>query len=109
MRELGESCHGATDVTGFGLLGHANNLAGVQKYRGVSADGVGDRIDIVLHTLPIIRGLLALDERAVTADFGLRNGTSAETSGGLLVLMQPDRVSAFRSRWALTVRFPCAR
>lgn len=94
MQELGADCHGATDVTGFGLLGHANNLAQVQKYRGAE----GDRVDIVLHTLPVIQGLLALDQRAVTVDYGLRLGTSAETSGGLLVLMAPSAVERFQAR-----------
>ena len=35
--------HGCTDVTGFGILGHAQNLAEMQH-----AD-----VDIVLHTAPV--------------------------------------------------------
>jgi selenide,water dikinase len=38
------NCHGATDITGFGLLGHAQNLANVQR----------EELDIVIHSLPII-------------------------------------------------------
>merc|ERR1719500_1635274 len=38
----------ATDVTGFGILGHAQNLAQNQQ----------DKVDLELHTLPIIRGML---------------------------------------------------
>ena len=34
--------HGATDITGFGLLGHASNLAKAQK----------EAVDFVIHTLP---------------------------------------------------------
>jgi selenide,water dikinase len=34
--------HGATDVTGFGLLGHASNLVKAQK----------EAVDFVIHTLP---------------------------------------------------------
>lgn len=40
-------CHGATDITGFGIKGHADNLVQVQK-----AD-VNFRID----ALPIIKGM----------------------------------------------------
>lgn len=36
--------HGATDITGFGLLGHARNLAAAQK---------GD-VDFVIHSIPVI-------------------------------------------------------
>jgi selenophosphate synthase len=61
--------HAATDVTGFGILGHTNNLASNQL-----AD-----VDLEIHTLPIIRLLARLDEE-VNA-FGLLRGTSAETSG----------------------------
>lgn len=102
MREVG--AHGATDVTGFGLLGHADNLAQVQCYAdpskplGEDEEAKGQRLDIVIHTLPIIRGLLPLDGGAVTADFGLLRGFSAETSGGLLVLLPPDAVVGFQQR-----------
>ena len=34
--------HGATDVTGFGILGHAQNLVSCQK----------NSVDFNLHTLP---------------------------------------------------------
>ena len=38
------SSHGATDVTGFGILGHAENLAAAQI----------SKVDIVIRSLPII-------------------------------------------------------
>lgn len=65
--------HGSTDITGFGILGHASNLAKNQK-----AD-----IDIILHTLPIIRSMVAVDKKVNI--FRLLQGFSAETSGGLFV------------------------
>ena len=40
----------ATDVTGFGILGHAANLASNQL----------QKVDMVLHTLPIIKGMVGI-------------------------------------------------
>jgi len=77
MKQMG--AHGCTDVTGFGFLGHARNLAGVQE---------GD-VDFVLDRAPIVRGLRALDNDA----FKLLKGLSAETSGGLLIAL-PDTKTA---------------
>ena len=62
--------HGATDVTGFGILGHAVNLASAQK----------NAVDFVIHQLPIIRNMAAVAE-AGGINFGLLQGRSAETSG----------------------------
>jgi len=64
----------ATDVTGFGILGHAQNLAGNQQ----------DKVDMVLHTLPIIKGMVGI-ARTMGNMFQLIQGYSAETSGGLLM------------------------
>eukprot|EP00754_Rhynchopus_humris_P007211 Rhum_TRINITY_DN13372_c0_g2::Rhum_TRINITY_DN13372_c0_g2_i1::g.59607::m.59607/K01008/selD, SEPHS; selenide, water dikinase len=64
---------GATDVTGFGLLGHASNLQAAQK----------ERVQVTLHTLPIIAGMAGADA-ALGHAFKLAAGFSAETSGGLL-------------------------
>jgi len=64
--------HGATDVTGFGILGHAVNLASAQK----------NAVDFVIHQLPIIRNMTAVAE-AGGVKFGLLQGRSAETSGML--------------------------
>ena len=60
----------ATDVTGFGLSGQANLLA--------RRSSVGVEID----TIPVIAGTPPLSE---LFGYGLREGQSAETSGGLLV------------------------
>eukprot|EP00438_Fugacium_kawagutii_P027060 Skav214851 [mRNA] locus=scaffold16:191632:195209:+ [translate_table: standard] len=68
--------HGATDITGFGLLGHARNLAAVQR----------EEVALEIRKMPIIRGLLAL-ESCVDANYQLSKGFSAETSGGLLVAL----------------------
>eukprot|EP01090_Pellita_catalonica_P002344 TRINITY_DN11937_c0_g1_i1.p1 TRINITY_DN11937_c0_g1~~TRINITY_DN11937_c0_g1_i1.p1 ORF type:complete len:319 (+),score=69.00 TRINITY_DN11937_c0_g1_i1:162-1118(+) len=67
--------HACTDVTGFGVLGHADNLSQNQK-----AD-----VDFVLESLPIIKKMKEVDD--VVNIFNLVKGTSAETSGGLLIAL----------------------
>ena len=62
--------HAATDVTGFGLLGHANNLAKQQC----------NDVAFVIHNLPIIAKMAAVS-KACGNLFNLVQGMSAETSG----------------------------
>jgi len=78
------NAHGATDVTGFGLLGHANNLAKVQK----------NEVGFVIHNLPIIAKMAAIS-KACGNMFGLLQGHSAETSGGLLIALPREQAAAF--------------
>jgi len=75
--------HAATDVTGFGLLGHGMNLAKNQK----------EAVHFEIHTLPIIRHMREVDEKV--AIWNLMKGLSAETSGGLLICMPADRAALF--------------
>jgi len=75
--------HGSTDVTGFGLFGHATNLARNQKAA----------VEFEIHTLPIIRSMNEVDDRVKM--FSLLKGLSAETSGGLLVCLPEDKAEAF--------------
>jgi selenide,water dikinase len=70
--------HGATDVTGFGFLGHASNLASNQIAP----------VHFRLHTLPLIRHTAIINKQV--NDWGLLEGYAAETSGGLLVAL-PSR------------------
>lgn len=74
--------HAATDVTGFGLAGHASNLAREQKAR----------VAIEIDALPVIRDTVKLDD---IGGFGLMFGFSAETSGGLLVCLPPEKAGPF--------------
>lgn len=78
------NAHGATDVTGFGLLGHANNLARIQK----------NEIGFVIHNLPVIAKMAAVS-KACGNMFGLLQGHSAETSGGLLIALPREQAAAF--------------
>lgn len=75
--------NGATDVTGFGIMGHAQNLAAAQ---------IAD-VDLVIDNLPIIEGC----ERIVTGlhDFKVKEGFSAETSGGIMTMMHPMNAREF--------------
>lgn len=75
--------HGATDVTGFGLLGHAENLAAAQI----------NEVDLVINGLPIFAGM----DQPVEGmpDFKVTQGYSAETSGGILTMMDKAKARDF--------------
>ena len=114
---LAHGARGATDITGFGLLGHALEM--------VTASGAG--VEIEAGRLPLLPGARALAEaghfsggarrnrRHVEAVLGSRLEvdraipavlvaltTEAETSGGLLFSVTPERAPAvtpaFRAR-----------
>lgn len=74
--------HAATDVTGFGLKGHSENLMREQKAR----------LGIEIDTIPAVAHVAELDKKM---DWGVLEGVSAETSGGLLVCLPKDRAQAF--------------
>lgn len=103
------SAHAATDITGFGLLGHAHEMA--------RASGVSLHIDA--GAVPLLAGVLDLIERdivpggtrdnaALQADFtsfapsvssSVRVALSdAQTSGGMLVSLPPERLPAFQAQ-----------
>jgi len=77
--------HGATDVTGFGILGHAQNLAECQR----------EEVDFELNSLPFLQHMVKADKEAGNV-FKVTNGYAAETSGGLLLAMPAEKVSMFR-------------
>jgi selenide,water dikinase len=72
----------ATDVTGFGLLGQSEHVA--------ANAGIG----IELTHLPVIAGTPPLSD---LFGYGLLDGESAETSGGLLVAVTPDGAADFEA------------
>jgi len=78
------NAHACTDVTGFGLLGHAQNLAKHQKHE----------VSFVIHNLPIIAKMTTIS-RTCNNTFGLLEGLSAETSGGLLVILPREQAAAY--------------
>ena len=95
--------HAATDVTGFGLLGHALEMA----------RGAGLRIELDAACVPLLPGAAALAEAGIVTGAGARNWASyrdavtlpadlsptqhallcdPQTSGGLLVAVAPEAV-----------------
>jgi len=78
------NAHAATDVTGFGLLGHAQALARSQKAE----------VGFVIHNLPVIAKMAAVG-KACGNMFQLQQGNSAETSGGLLICLPREQAAAY--------------
>ena len=62
--------HASTDVTGFGLKGHAENMAMLGK------------VDIIIDQLAVIKGTPILAE---LLGYPLLQGESKETAGGMLI------------------------
>jgi len=102
--------HAATDVTGYGLAGHAHEMA--------AASGA----DVVLHAaaLPLLAGALRLAERGLLSGGAARTAAhlrerfvvdgsvpaplallvaDSETSGGLLIAVAPDRAAALEEQF----------
>jgi len=73
----------ATDVTGFGIKGHSQNLANAQK----------ENVDLVIDKLPVIGNLYKYDK--LVRDFKLKEGKAAETSGGLLICLGKEKANDF--------------
>ena len=105
MRAVAEGVHAATDVTGFGLLGH---LATLLEASGVAAE-------LVATAVPLLPGARAAAERGAIPGGSTRNAESvagrvtfsagvdattrllladAQTSGGLLIAVAPQRAAA---------------
>ncbi|KAK6641526.1 hypothetical protein RUM44_013238 [Polyplax serrata] len=78
------NAHCCTDVTGFGILGHANNLAKFQK---------NQNLKFILERLPVFQNV---DKIAKTCNMSkLEKGICPETSGGLLICMSHENARLF--------------
>lgn len=75
--------HACTDVTGFGILGHANYLAQAQK----------NNVKFVIEKLPIYKNLAKIEKKVM--DFKFWQGLAAETSGGLFICLPEDKMKPF--------------
>lgn len=96
--------HAMTDITGFGLLGHALEMC--------EASAVS--MEIIGVSLPKIQGAIALAQQFVLPDNAMRNWNAyqdkvdlvdqdsfswivdPQTSGGLLIAVQPESVTEFQ-------------
>eukprot|EP00970_Alexandrium_tamarense_P006488 scaffold1104_cov278-Alexandrium_tamarense.AAC.11 len=78
------AAHAGTDVTGFGILGHAQNLIENQRLQ----------VGMEIHTLPCIANTAKVEKSGVL-DFRLLKGYSAETSGGLMICMSEKDALAY--------------
>ncbi|KAF5903467.1 NF-kappa-B essential modulator isoform X1 [Clarias magur] len=78
------NAHAATDITGFGIIGHARNLAKQQR----------NEVAFVIHNLPILAKMAAVSKAGGNL-FGLLHGTSSETSGGLLICLPREQAARF--------------
>lgn len=103
--------HGATDVTGFGILGHARNLGAATTPFSIPVPPSSSSVEndpaptssqprsapgvcLVLETLPIFR--VAAQASRLLGDrvpYRLLEGLSAETSGGLLVALKDKKTA----------------
>jgi selenide,water dikinase len=104
--------HAATDITGFGLLGHAHNIAAAS---GVTLRFEGAQLPLYPGSLELARqgvisGGSARSEAAVGHDVGVEAGVDAalvrliydaETSGGLLICVPRDQAASLESELAL--------
>ncbi len=70
----------ATDVTGFGLVGHAENIAKESN------------VDIEIQVLPVMKGAIQISE---IFSYGLERGEAAETSGGILTTVPSKQAEDF--------------
>ena len=75
------SVDAATDVTGYGIAGHAANMA---EQSNVSID---------IHTLPVIKWAPRISE---ALKIPLLEGEGVETAGGLLISVGPEKVGALQ-------------
>ncbi|MFI5048173.1 MAG: selenide, water dikinase SelD [Acidimicrobiia bacterium] len=115
---IGDAVHAATDVTGFGLLGHLREM--------LDASGVAAEVD--LDAVPVINGVRALLADGMVAGGTQRNHAfvsdavdwngideseqlllaDAQTSGGLLFAVAPEHEAALVAALAEQGTLACA-
>lgn len=109
MRDVEDAVHAATDITGFGLLGHLRNV--------LAASQAGARLFV--ERVPVFPGVPELVERGAIAGGSRRNAeaaaqftrfaasvgetdrmllSDAQTSGGLLIAVEAKRADALVAR-----------
>lgn len=86
MHQFG--AHAATDITGFGLVGHAENLLSFQV----------EKLNFVITKLPIIKHVKKIAE-ILNRHQKLNSGRMVETSGGLLIALPAQQARHFCSEF----------
>lgn len=76
--------HCATDITGFGLIGHAENLLRFQEAE----------LDFVITSIPVIKNVKKIAE-ILNRQQKLYSGKMVETSGGLLISLPTEYAQEF--------------
>ena len=78
------NAHAATDIKGFGIWSHVQNLAKQQR----------NEVSFVIHSLPALAKMAAAS-KACGNMFGLMHRTCPETSGGLLICLPHQQAARF--------------
>jgi selenide,water dikinase len=68
----------ATDITGFGLIGHASEMAEQSM------------VDIEITSVPVVKGSLEISD---ILGYSLREGLAHETAGGMLLSVSPENTA----------------
>lgn len=89
--------HACTDVTGFGILGHADNLARAQR----------NKVKFVIESVPTVKNVIDIAKNMDGGNgFNLFSGTAAETSGGLLMAINSEKAEEFIEEYKAIDGFP---
>lgn len=88
--------HAATDVTGFGLTGHAENLLAFQE----------QQLDFVINSLPVIKHVKKIAE-ILNRQAKLLAGRMVETSGGLLIALPSKHAQNYCDEFEATSGCGC--
>lgn len=78
------NAHACTDVTGFGIKGHAENLVNAQK---------NTNLKYVINTIPTFKNVRLINDEI--KNFKVREGYSPETSGGLMLTIGRENGKKF--------------
>lgn len=76
--------HAATDITGFGLTGHAENLLSFQE----------KKLNFIITKMPVIKHVKKMAE-ILNRQEKLLSGKMVETSGGLFVILPGEQADNF--------------
>lgn len=88
--------HASTDVTGFGLVGHAENLLLFQE----------EQLDFIIESLPVIRHVKKIAE-VLNRHKKLNEGRMVETSGGLLICLPSENAQKYCDEFKATADSGC--